>query len=102
MGGGGRIGEMERDAILSHGISSFLKESFMERSDKYKFYISKKTGLISAYNPHKRIYRDISNDETEQYIDDNGNIVKRPIDETTSEFVCIEAPYTFKLFLQEV
>lgn len=102
LGGGGRIGEMERDAILSHGISSFLKESFMERSDKYKFYISKKTGLISAYNPHKRIYRDISNDETEQYIDDNGNVVKRPIDETTSEFVCIEAPYTFKLFLQEV
>ena len=102
LGGGGRIGEMERDAILSHGISSFLKESFMERSDKYKFYISKKTGLISAFNPAKNIFRDISNDETEQYIDDNGNVVKRPVDETRSEFVCIEAPYTFKLFLQEV
>ena len=30
LGGGGRIGEMERDAILSHGIASFLKESFGE------------------------------------------------------------------------
>ena len=95
-------GEMERDAILSHGISSFLKESFMERSDKYKFYISTKTGLISAVNPDKNIYRDISTDETEQYIDDEGNVVKLTKDNTTSEFVCIEAPYTFKLFLQEV
>ena len=102
LGGGGRIGEMERDAILSHGISSFMKESYMERSDKYKFYISKKTGLISAVNPDKGIFRDISNDETEQFLDDNGNLIKRAIEETKSEFVCIEAPYSFKLFLQEV
>ena len=32
-GGGLRIGEMERDALLSHGVSFFLKESMMERSD---------------------------------------------------------------------
>jgi DNA-directed RNA polymerase II subunit RPB2 len=32
--GGLRIGEMERDALLSHGISKFLTESVMERSDK--------------------------------------------------------------------
>ena len=25
-GGGGRLGEMERDAMLSHGISSFIKD----------------------------------------------------------------------------
>ena len=45
--GGLRIGEMERDSILSHGISSFLNESVMERSDKYKFQIDKKTGMVS-------------------------------------------------------
>jgi DNA-directed RNA polymerase II subunit RPB2 len=32
--GGLRIGEMERDALLSHGMSKFLTESMMERSDK--------------------------------------------------------------------
>ena len=45
--GGLRIGEMERDSILSHGISSFLNESVMERSDKYKVQIDNKTGLMT-------------------------------------------------------
>ena len=45
--GGLRIGEMERDSILSHGISEFLKESVMERSDKFKVQIDKKDGLIN-------------------------------------------------------
>lgn len=37
--GGMRIGEMERDAIISHGASSFIKESFMEKSDKKQLQI---------------------------------------------------------------
>ena len=39
-GGGLRIGEMETNAILGHGISSFVKESLMERSDKYSISLS--------------------------------------------------------------
>jgi DNA-directed RNA polymerase II subunit RPB2 len=45
--GGLRIGEMERDSIISHGISGFLNESVMERSDGFKVQINTKTGLIS-------------------------------------------------------
>lgn len=45
-GGGFRIGEMERDSIVSHGISKFMKESIMERSDKYTIQINENTGLI--------------------------------------------------------
>ena len=37
---------MERDSIISHGISSFLKESNMERSDKFKVQVDKTSGLI--------------------------------------------------------
>ena len=44
--GGGRIGEMERDGIISHGIASFLKESNMERSDKFQVQVDKTSGLI--------------------------------------------------------
>ena len=52
--GGLRIGEMERDAIISHGASSFLKETYYERSDGYKINISKKTGLIVPHNSEKK------------------------------------------------
>ena len=44
--GGLRIGEMERDSILSHGISSFLSDSMMKRSDDYSVQINESTGLI--------------------------------------------------------
>ena len=102
LGGGGRIGEMERDGLLSHGVSTFLKESFMERSDKYKFWISTKSGLISAVNPNKFIYRDLANDQSLQTKDDEENVIKKYTDTSNSEFVCVYAPYAFKLFLQEV
>jgi DNA-directed RNA polymerase II subunit RPB2 len=45
--GGLRIGEMERDSLLGPGLSDFLRESMMERSDKYEVNIDKTTGLIS-------------------------------------------------------
>ena len=44
--GGLRIGEMERDSILAHGAAEFLRESTMERSDKYNVHINDKSGLI--------------------------------------------------------
>ena len=102
LGGGGRIGEMERDAVLSHGASIFLKESFMERSDKYQFWISTKTGLISAVNPNYNIYTDLANDPSIQYVNEFGQVEKKYPEVSNSEFVCIHAPYSFKLFLQEV
>ena len=108
-GGGGRVGEMERDCILSHGATAFLKESFMERSDKYSFWISCKTGIISAVNPNKHIYRDLSSDKTIQKINLLGRlqgadniVIKEPVETTKSEFIKVMAPYAFKLFLQEI
>ena len=52
--GGLRIGEMERDSILSYGIGSFLKESMMERSDKFVVQIDGASGLID-YNKDDKI-----------------------------------------------
>ena len=52
--GGLRIGEMERDSILSHGSAEFLCESMMERADKFRVQIDSNTGLISYKNTEER------------------------------------------------
>jgi len=47
--GGLRIGEMERDSLIAHGLSNFLEESMMKRSDEHEFLYQKETGLLD-YN----------------------------------------------------
>ena len=48
--GGLRIGEMERDSLIAHGMSNFLNESMMLRSDAHDFLFQPETGLLDA-NP---------------------------------------------------
>ena len=80
-GGGLRIGEMERDTLLSHGISMFLQESMMERSDKYAWAACKNCGTLVALN-----------------ISSNINECKN----CNNDDICIvRTPYAFKLLIQE-
>ena len=81
--GGLRIGEMERDAMLSHGTVQFLKERMYDVSDKYFVNICKETGMIAAVNPEKDIYKSL-------YSEDN------------TDFVKVQIPYATKLFIQEL
>lgn len=46
--GGMRIGEMERDSLLAHGVSKFIEESFMKRSDAHEFLFDKERGVIDT------------------------------------------------------
>ena len=54
-GGGLRVGEMETNVLISHGLSAFTKESMMERSDKYQVCVSKATGMIIPVNAAQKI-----------------------------------------------
>lgn len=49
--GGLKIGEMERDCLLSHGVSKFWNESMMERSDKETLLFQPELGKFDA-NPN--------------------------------------------------
>lgn len=53
--GGLRIGEMETNVIISHGMSSFIKESFFERSDKYNYFIDENGEIASESKFSKRV-----------------------------------------------
>lgn len=46
--GGLKIGEMEKDAMIAHGMGQFLKERMMETSDINKVYICDECGLFAS------------------------------------------------------
>jgi DNA-directed RNA polymerase II subunit RPB2 len=81
--GGLRFGEMERDAVISHGISEFTKERFMECSDLFRCHTCRDCGLIALSNPKEGIWccRGCGN---------------------TTNFSAVEIPYAYKLLLQEL
>jgi hypothetical protein len=80
--GGLRIGEMERDVVLAHGMSQFAKEAMMEKGDKYTWAVCKHCGTLAKYAPKRDIYE--------------CNSCK------SSELNVIETPYSFKLLMQEL
>lgn len=81
--GGLRVGEMEKDAMLSHGTVQFLKERMFDVSDKYFVTLCKDTGMIAAVNKDKNIYNSLySNNNT--------------------DFVRVQIPYASKLLMQEL
>ena len=110
--GGLRIGEMERDALLSHGIWSFIKESYIERCDKFIIQVSKTSGEITISNPDKHLYYDnITDGITSYQLDDNighGNLTNEKIigvnmyGQKSTDFINLVVPYTFKILIQEM
>ena len=55
--GGLKIGEMERDAMIGHGMGQFIKEKLMESSDIYKYNVCDDCGKIASKVPDKDYYR---------------------------------------------
>jgi DNA-directed RNA polymerase II subunit RPB2 len=46
--GGLRVGEMEKDSMLVHGISRFIKERMFETSDYFTVYVCNDCGIICS------------------------------------------------------
>jgi hypothetical protein len=101
--GGLRVGEMERDGIIAHGISHFLQESMMIRGDEYFMAICNKTGTIAIYNSMRDLFISPMADGPIKF---TGNLLSdMNIDKITRfgrSFSIIRIPYSFKLLMQEL
>ena len=82
LNGGFRFGEMERDAMIAHGASQFLKERLMETSDSYNMEVCNKCGIIATKMINKNAYYCQACSGTE---------ISR-----------VTVPYAFKLLVQEL
>jgi DNA-directed RNA polymerase II subunit RPB2 len=92
--GGLRIGEMERDVLISHGATRFAKERLFDVSDKYTVYVCKCCGMIASYNDgnnNNKFYT--NNDFTIHLCRTCGN---------KTDFKLIDMPYANKLLFQEL
>jgi DNA-directed RNA polymerase II subunit RPB2 len=86
--GGFRIGEMERDVMIAHGMASFCKERLYDVSDKYSAHVCKKCGMLAAYNDGKG-----SSDFTVHKCNTCDNM---------TDFARVNIPYAYKLLSQEL
>lgn len=81
--GGLRFGEMERDAIISHGASSFLKERLFDHSDAYNLPVCKTCGMMAT-------------------IDYSTGVGTCQICKNDRDVVNTQIPYACKLLFQEL
>ena len=89
--GGFRMGEMEKDGLLAHGVSRFCRERLFDVSDKYSVHVCKKCGMIAQYN-----------DKGFAMQKSTFTVHRCSMCENTTEFAYVEMPYAFKLMAQEL
>jgi DNA-directed RNA polymerase II subunit RPB2 len=101
--GGLKIGEMDRDAIIAHAGMSFVKESFMERSDGVKMPMCVACGMIPIYNPKLNISICPMCDGPVRYSGNSVNTLEilPPLGRPKSKIVQVEMPFSTKLLTQE-
>ena len=103
--GGLRIGEMERDGVLAHGMSYFLNESFMIRGEKTEYYIAvcNKTGAISIYNEAKNLFLSpYADGPIEFFTNPDGSQNIKNLSRFGRSFSILRVPYSLKLLIQEL
>jgi len=81
--GGLRFGEMEKDAMVSHGAAKFTRGRMYDASDKYSVHICKRCGLVASYNNEMHIHHCRTCDNR-------------------ADFAYVEIPYACKLLFQEL
>ena len=101
--GGLKIGEMERDGIMAHGLSYFLNESYMIRGDQYFMGICNKTGTIAIYNPNTNLFLSPFADGPLVFNKNlEGQEILNAISKFGRSFSIVRIPFALKLLIQEL
>jgi len=91
--GGFRIGEMERDVMIAHGMSRFCRERLYDVSDKYSVHVCKKCGMVASYN---------DGNKNRMYANADFTIHLCKTCDNKTDFAKVEIPYAYKLMSQEL
>ena len=102
--GGLRIGEMERDSLCAHGVSTFLQESMMKRGDATDFWICNGCGRIPIYNEAEKLFVCSTCDGPLTYSGLTAETLTMllPTKQSRATFSKIAVPYSLKLLDQEL
>jgi DNA-directed RNA polymerase II subunit RPB2 len=90
--GGLRLGEMERDALVAHGVSMFLQEKHMFGSDIYATFVCGECGVFANRKPQI----------TSTNMPTKDDIFYCPLCRKYGDIHKIVIPYAFKLMIQEL
>jgi DNA-directed RNA polymerase II subunit RPB2 len=91
--GGFRIGEMERDVMIAHGMSRFCRERLYDVSDKYSVHVCRKCGMVASYN---------DGNKNRMYANADFTIHLCKTCDNKTDFARVEIPYAYKLMAQEL
>jgi len=91
--GGFRIGEMERDVMLAHGMTRFCRERLYDVSDKYSIHVCKKCGMVASFN---------DGNKSRMYANADFTIHLCKTCDNKTDFARVEVPYAYKLMAQEL
>jgi len=101
--GGLRIGEMDRDCVIAHGLNYFLNESMMVRGDEFYMAICNKSGTVAIYNEKNNLFLSPFVDGPVKFVTNvNNEINIKNVSKYGKDFSIVRVPYAFKLLMQEL
>ena len=102
--GGLRIGEMDRDALIGHGITEFIRDTYLKRSDGTIMTICNGCGTIPIYNEKENFYFCSLCDGPAMFVGENAsNLEILPsLKRSINSFSSIELPYAFEVLNKEL
>lgn len=102
--GGMRLGEMERDVIISHGAASTLQERLLFQSDNYIATVCKECGVLAdpAFQPSLNV--SAADEESKARLSESTLRARRAWCrecKSSRHIRLVRMPYIFKVVLQE-